>query len=194
MFIRPLLIAPVALIPRLKYIGVGLCIILSVASVQTAFPQKYVNYPETFYTTNQGTTTSADEYMSIWYKATPEIKPATLIKKNTADQFEFESLTKKPTYRKYTYTATGDKNIEVYTGIMYFPGWETYIDGKRGEVTYKENGILTAVVPPGSHTLEIKFTDTPLRKVANMTSLLTVIFLGALFVVQYVKGKKFVLL
>jgi hypothetical protein len=196
LFIFPLLIAPLALIPKLKYIAVGIATIFLISSLQMAHPQKYTNYPDSFYATNQGTTTSADEYLSRWVTSDlASVKPRTLLPTNTGEQFVFKEISSHSLARKYTYTLKSQKPIKIYTGIMYFPGWQTYIDEKESEFTYKEdNGVLTAVVPPGEHTLKIIFKNTETRTVANTISLSTVIFLAVLFSVQYSKGKKFIFL
>ncbi len=51
-----------------------------------------------------------------------------------------------------------DKNAFLVVSEVYYPaGWKAFIDGKRTEI-YPVNHILRGVIiPPGKHTLEMKF-------------------------------------
>jgi len=93
--------------------------------------------------------------------------------------------------------------------IPYYPGWQAYIyedlgphdgnlDKESGTVTrigpevdrpqisttYIE-GWMVVPIPPGSHFLEIRFEDTPVRMVGRWVSILSVLLVGGLFVVAW---------
>lgn len=73
---------------------------------------------------------------------------------------------------------------------IYFPGWELEIDGQKSQpITDFKNleGIIIADVPQGSHLISLKFTETPLRRTAN---LLTAASLLLLLSVLILKRKK----
>lgn len=68
---------------------------------------------------------------------------------------------------------------------VHFPGWRYYIDGK--EVTpVVSKGIPTLDIEEGTHGLEMKFTDTWIRIVGNLGSLISVFVLISC-VAQYEK-------
>lgn len=63
-----------------------------------------------------------------------------------------------------------------------FPGWKVYVDGK--EVTYSDENdlkLITIAVPSGKHEVKAEFTDTPLRQMSNLLSLLGLGGLGFLW-------------
>ncbi len=89
--------------------------------------------------------------------------------------------------------------------VPYYPGWQAYIyedlgphdgnlDKERGPVTrigpvgerpaikttYRE-GWMEIPIPPGSHFLEIRFEDTPVRIVGRWVSVASLLLAGALF-------------
>jgi hypothetical protein len=57
---------------------------------------------------------------------------------------------------------------------FYFPGWQARIDGQLAPVYPSgELGLVTVDVPAGDHAVELRFGDTPLRRLANGVSLLS---------------------
>ena len=64
----------------------------------------------------------------------------------------------------------------------FFPGWKVYIDEKETKITpSKSYWFLEIEVPEGKHIVEAKFTDTPVRVLANQISLGTVLGLLIVF-------------
>ncbi|MBN1919914.1 MAG: glycosyltransferase family 39 protein [Anaerolineae bacterium] len=60
----------------------------------------------------------------------------------------------------------------------YFPGWQAKVDGEPVQVTPEgAHGLLAVAVPAGQHTLEIRFGATPLRRIANTISALSLVAL-----------------
>ena len=57
-----------------------------------------------------------------------------------------------------------------------FPGWMVYMDGKN--VNYSDNNrlkLVTIQIPQGEHIVNVEFTDTQVRKIANMISAFAII-------------------
>lgn len=72
-----------------------------------------------------------------------------------------------------------------YTVINYnkynFPGWTTYLDGKRiDHVSGAPFGQISFTVPKGVHDVKIVFQETPPKKVLDLVSLVSVIFMFCL--------------
>lgn len=69
-----------------------------------------------------------------------------------------------------------------------FPGWQLYIDGQRSEIITNYpglEGIIVADVPNGTHNLRIEFTETSLRKFANLLSLGSFLFLVLVIMIRF---------
>lgn len=84
-------------------------------------------------------------------------------------------------------------DVDVYTPssvevpLMYFPGWTVYVDGKIVDPqTHGNNGLIKVTFDPGQHQVYGKFANTPIRKAANLISLLSI---GMLLVVIAFGGK-----
>ncbi len=66
----------------------------------------------------------------------------------------------------------------VKANIYDFPNWKVYIDGKT--IEHKNNNkfnLISFKVPNGTHRVEIKFQNTPLRNISNSISTIMVIVL-----------------
>lgn len=71
----------------------------------------------------------------------------------------------------------------------YFPGWKAGVDGKRAEIqTGKPYGQIKIIVAPGNHTVEVSWSETPLRKTFDIVSLIFLFSAGLLVI----KNKSFV--
>ena len=80
-------------------------------------------------------------------------------------------------------TAAGDALVRVNT--PFFAGWHMSLDGRP--VAFEraaESGYMQTTVPTGLHILEARFDDTLVRRVANVTSMGSVLLLS-LFVISY---------
>ena len=68
---------------------------------------------------------------------------------------------------------------------FYFPGWKVFIDKKEIPFEFQDpqyRGMITYNVPPGSHTVEVIFMDTQVRKLAKIISLGFVAIIAFLFI------------
>jgi hypothetical protein len=70
----------------------------------------------------------------------------------------------------YRYTAPADVTAQI--AVVYFPGWELRIDGQkqRNGVGLDDKGLVRVQLPAGSHTAELKYTLSPIGKVARNIS------------------------
>ena len=72
------------------------------------------------------------------------------------------------------------KDSELTLSLAYFPGWTFMLDGEN-VIPRIENGKPVMVLSEGTHHLTLQFKDTPVRRVANVLSLVTLIVLPFLF-------------
>lgn len=81
-----------------------------------------------------------------------------------------------------------ENTLIIYSG--YFPGWTASVDEKKVPVYPKtEYGLVALDIEPGDHKVKIEFKDTIIRRIANVISLLSVIFLGGILLVGFKKNK-----
>ncbi|MCL4397677.1 6-pyruvoyl-tetrahydropterin synthase-related protein [Patescibacteria group bacterium] len=134
-------------ISRLNRIIAILVIFVSVALSIPLINVVRTNFPDSYYSTNDDTTTVKNEYMSKWVVSDPKTRPVSYI----------ENIS---------------PNI-IRVNQIYFPGWEVFVDGKKTPISYADNGLIEIAVTPGSHNIKAEFTETPLRTAADIVSLLS---------------------
>jgi len=81
-------------------------------------------------------------------------------------------------------TAAGEALVRVNT--PFFPGWHMSLDGRPVVLERAaDSGYMQVAVPAGLHVLEARFDNTLVRRVANVTSMGSMLLL-TLFVISYV--------
>ncbi len=70
--------------------------------------------------------------------------------------------------------------LQFYT--YWYPGWRAWIDGEEAPTRPEgPNALITLDVPAGEHDVRIRFTNTPLRSLAALITILTLLILVLLF-------------
>jgi len=117
-----------------------------------------------------------------------EPKKTAIVDKDFKDLLTFDKLKKdtsgiiqlthyEPNHLKYDYQAE-NKQLVVFSDIYYPNGWELYIDDEEAEL-FRANYLLrAAVIPGGSHNIEMKFKPKSYfmgAKISNYSSLMLLI-------------------
>ena len=89
-------------------------------------------------------------------------------------------IIKKQTQQIFSINST--KNAEVLVNIAYYPGWEVYVNNRKGEIKPTPNGRFTVSLLPGNSRVELVFRDTFIRKFAGFVSLLSLLFICFLLI------------
>jgi len=79
-------------------------------------------------------------------------------------------------------TAIANSDAQITLPLVYFPNWQLYIDGQKSDFQIDQNlGLITFSLIPGNHSIVLKFKNTPIRTIANLislTSLISIIVIG----------------
>lgn len=84
----------------------------------------------------------------------------------------------KNTPSEISFAVDAKENSSLLANIFNFPGWQVEVDGSK--VTIDDSSRLKLIsfeVEKGIHAVQIKFTNTPIRTLANSISLLTVLII-----------------
>ncbi|GEM_PF-371324 len=91
-------------------------------------------------------------------------------------------------YQKKSYQHTflvGAKNQSQFVDhTQYFPGWKVLVDNVSIPIQFQDpnwRGQITFHVPSGKHNVLVKFTESPIRLIADMVSVVTIVLLVVLF-------------
>ncbi len=142
-----------------------------------AKPSEYVNKGDSYYFTNDATTTSSQEFMPLWVKQMPFARPKEKI----------EIIRGNGTIRninatsdEVTFTAYFSETSTVRLNTIFFPNWRWYEGNKQIPFTYDNpQGVMEATLGKGEHAVKVVFENTIVRTFANLLSGITfLVFLG----------------
>jgi GT2 family glycosyltransferase len=167
---------------RFKYIlGIVLVIISFALTISFFTPKSWLNINDadkfSGVSWEKQLTISIFDYLPI-YATLPPTSQAPSTPEVLEGNARFVEYKKGSDFQEGVVEAT--KNSLIRAPLFDFPGMEVKIDGKtiphvnndcRGE-TYCL-GLITFSVPQGSHNIDIRLTDTPVRKIGNILTLLS---------------------
>lgn len=143
---------------------------------------------EGFYTTNEATTTVADEYLPHWAGKKPEVRAIKRLEFYSGGGTIGE---KKVTSQKIDAVVNASEKSIIQVNMLYYPGWGAMIDDKKAEIVKKDPyGFMQIPVPAGRHRLYMEFRETPERFVVDCVSLICLIVALALPFLQKANKKK----
>jgi len=137
-------------------------------------PQKYIS-PDYLGDIEWTTSRISDEYLPQDFPA-PQSKEEVAWQKVKilSGQTEISNAIFKS--HRYQFTANARTDSEILVNTAYFPGWRVWLDGDEIQPEI-DAGKIKLVLGPGEHQVKLKFTNTPIRTIANIISLAGLIIL-----------------
>lgn len=81
------------------------------------------------------------------------------------------------------------KEAKIQIPLYDFPEWKVWIDGELAKITHDNFlGLITIKVPMGNHFVRAKLTDTPIRTLGNIISIISWLF----FIIFLIKIEIFI--
>jgi len=181
--------------PKLKMpIVILSLIILAISARPFISPSEFFDKGEGFYSTNMDTTTVKNEYMPKWVKEKP-----TERFKEKVEVAEGVGSVNNLVYnsKKITFDVLAEEKMKVRVNTIYYPGWNALVlpsschpdpsadgegsldcEGKELAIDYQnDKGVIELMVPKGEGRVELKFSETPVRLLADVISVVSVLFL-----------------
>ncbi|HSW87682.1 MAG TPA: 6-pyruvoyl-tetrahydropterin synthase-related protein [Candidatus Saccharimonadales bacterium] len=155
----------------LKFIIAFLSIFLIyVAAWQYLSPKNYQTYPDSYYATNQDTTTVKNEYMPKWVKQIPLSTPQRMVEVVTGNAVISNIVSNYG--NKLQFTVHVPKQSTLRVNIIYFPGWDIFINNKEYAFTYNNpQGVMEVSLSPGDYIVTARFGETQVRAISDFVSL-----------------------
>jgi uncharacterized membrane protein len=157
------------------YVSIIFLILLLISSFPFFLQNMYQYYPDSYYSTNVGTTTVKNEYMPKWVKQIPTVnslRKANIVK----GKGEISNLTSNGNVVIFSVNAKEKSLIAINT--VYYPGWVVKIDGKNAQINYEnESGVIQFNVDKGNHLVKANFQETRLRLTSDILSVVVFIAL-----------------
>ena len=162
---------------KLKRLLAVLIIFLSIYTSRHYFlkPTQLEHNPPT------ATLTTQNEFDNIW--VTEETFNTRPVVTDTSNAI-ISNLVKSPFSISFKTNTKAPTNFTVRK--MYFPGWQVKVNGQDYPIEIKD-GLISFDLPSGSWQIEMKFSESPLRKTANLITVLSF----AVLILLLVKKPKF---
>lgn len=157
-------------------------IILFFFSLPFVQPAEFVQKEEGFYLTNEHSTTIHNEFMPTWVKIHPteRFKEKIEVVEGRGEIKEFKDVVKRIEFKTDT-----DEPITVRVNTLYYPGWQVLVDGKKAPFSFEnERGVIEIPIEEGEHQVLVEFKETPMRLLADLISLASLIFIGGFLIKQ----------
>jgi len=159
--------------PRMSCVLVGISLFLVAPYMR---PVVYEPRSDAYYLSRReftdGTTTVGNSFSTAWLPWQKERAKQTF--ERISGKATLASLALKPA--QYTLRIDGSTETILQAHVSYYPGWIVLVDGVKKAVE-EQNGLIRFSVPAGSHTVVLRFSETPLRLVSDMVSLLSLFWL-----------------
>lgn len=161
-------------IERFKWLML-ICLTFTLFYINSSYwhAKEFLQKPEAFYYSVYHGTTDTGESSPIWsvrFMEKTAKSPLEILDGNAKTTLVLRSTT----IHKY--------NIDAFTKVrlkentLFFPGWHVKVDGTEVPVQFQDpaaRGIMTFWVEAGKHTVEVAFSETKLRLLSDIISIIS---------------------
>jgi hypothetical protein len=156
---------------------IALILVMLSLNIKYFRPQKYLPIVAGDYISDENlkwkTSKISDEYLPKDFLVPQNLSEVAwekiILTRGTA---ELKNQILKP--HQYSFEVSAQTDAEILVNLAYFPGWKLWISGKETQPTL-DSGRIKLSLPPGSHNILLKFTDTPIRTLANLITLISLL-------------------
>ena len=148
--------------------------------------QNYEAVDESYFQRYPKTTTWHNEGSPVWTAGEADHYPASDYE--VIGQAEVTGWQKKEL--KHEFRISSQETVRFIDNTIYFPGWRVVIDGQATEIQFQDpnyRGLITFSIPQGDHKIEVIFTKTKVRLIAELISIVS---FAALLLIFKRRGEK----
>lgn len=133
----------------------------------------YTNFPVSTYLDleSERTTNTFNEYLPIKADGKLLNKPW-----NEMTGENLSVLNTKQTTNFLSFNVSIKKEQNVSIGQFYFPGQMLYLNDKLTSLNIDQEGRISFTVPQGTHTVKVKYQETPLIKISKYLTIISILF------------------
>lgn len=129
--------------------------------------------PDGYYSTNEGTTTVANEYMPKWVTKEFETRSTKRIDFYSGSGVLYE---KKINSQVVDVVIDAKEPSILQINTLYYPGWGGMLNNKKLDISIDNPyGVMRIDIPVGVHHLYMAFRETPIRFVFDVISFISLI-------------------
>jgi uncharacterized membrane protein len=189
-FITSFLAGSLLIFFPLKVLKLILLIVPILFTYNYLFPAYYHQRNDWYYISRSnfidGTNSPGNYFNTIWFnKNLP--KSSNKIKSN--EKITVKKVTS--TSQQYDILLNAKETTNVIANIAYFPGWKVTVEKQNIKTNKTKDGLLEFSVPKGQHNLSLIFSDTVIRRISSIISVISLLLIIALLrSASYVKIKR----
>ena len=141
-------------------------------------------YDQSYLLSNSSDATAWHEFIPKWRDTTSHVEGFLEKVEIASGEGNIQNLTIKNS--RISFNVMTEQGASMRVNTFYFPGWEAFIDQKKVPIVITLNamkpynsedkrdlsGLMQITVPEGAHNVSFQFTDTPIRKIGKIISLL----------------------
>lgn len=169
---------------RSRWVAVGLAILCVVFSFPYMKPVTYGPRDDSYYLSRReftdGTSSIGNSFSTVWspWKSSRAVYPVEVVRGKGTITVQAQT--------PLSVRVVGDikKDAVVRVNRLYFPGWVVLIDKNKQPIDYKEDGTISFQVSKGVRTVEVLFTETPVRVGADLISIASLSYLIGLGILR----------
>ncbi len=141
-----------------------------------------------YFSTNEGTTTVANEYMPKWVSILPNRRTDERIEVIEGNVLITPiQINSNRIYVKLH--AKEDSELQINT--IFYPGWGAMIDGRPISISYNNSqGLMRLPLLTGDHTLFMEFRETRSRFAADMLTLICIFTYIGMYLIPHVQKRR----
>lgn len=148
-----------------------------------------IQHPEGYFSTNEATTTVANEYMPRWVSEIPVRRADKRIEVLTGNA---DIQTIEVNTNRIHVAIEASENSLLQINNLFYPGWGAMVDDKPMTIAYNNDlGVMQIPILEGTHTLFMEFRETKSRFLADMISLFSILFFLIYYAVPAIFGALF---
>lgn len=156
---------------KFTVMSIFLAILAFVLVIPHASPQSIIVREDSFYTTNQATTTSSNELMPLWVKKMPKEQASEKVELLDGNE---KIKVSEALANKISFNTLLEKERTVQVNLIYYPGWNAYVNGVSTRINYdNEKGVIRLGLKKGSNDVNLRFEETSLRSFSNYISIIS---------------------
>ena len=162
----------IANIYKSRLLAIGIIIAAIIANITYAHPQNIQFVADTFFSTNEDTTTIWNEYMPVWVSTFPTERLSDRVRFTKGRGFATD-ISENNLGMGMRIEASEDSTLNV--PIVYYPGWQAVVNGQPTPINYNNNGLISIDVPKDISLISLYWRETKSRQTANFISLITLL-------------------
>lgn len=166
-----------------KIAGGLLVLITLILSFRFAVPSQYIDRQDSYYATNDATTTSMDELLPVWVLEKPKDRYQYKVETEEGRTTIGEVISKS---NSISFQVKTDSPALIKVNTIYFPGWNFTANDKWLSLKYdKPDGLIRFEIPSGSFQIKGRFSETPVRYWSDLISLGSSVVVAILFLISF---------